>query len=251
MFRVYGYFVRPHGVNFAMYKFSCEMKRPYIVCHMVASIDGRIDCSMVDKISGDEYYETLDKLDCPTLLEGRVTMEHYNAAKEPFIANDPTPAGKPSVYKATDSDEYMVAVDTRGRLRWGGPEVDGVPLVCVVSEQVPQEYLEMLGNEKISYICIGHDAIDLKAAMEILRGEFGVERMAIIGGGHINGGFLAAGLIDEVSLLLAPGIDGRKGQTALFDGIGDMDRMPVRLSLESVERFGNDTLWIRYKPNYQ
>lgn len=27
------------------------MKRPYIVCHMVASIDGRIDCSMVDKIS--------------------------------------------------------------------------------------------------------------------------------------------------------------------------------------------------------
>lgn len=145
----------------------------------------------------------------------------------------------------------MVAVDTRGRLRWGASEVDGVPLVCIVSEQVPQEYLEMLGNEKISYICVGHDAIDLSAAMEILRGEFGVERMAIIGGGHINGGFLAAGLIDEVSLLLAPGIDGRKGQTALFDGIADMDRMPVRLSLESVERFGNDTLWIRYKPTYK
>ena len=33
--------------------------RPYVVCHMVASIDGRIDCAMVDKISGDEYYTTL------------------------------------------------------------------------------------------------------------------------------------------------------------------------------------------------
>ena len=226
------------------------MKRPYIVCHMVASIDGRIDCSMVDKISGNEYYDTLAKLDCPTQLEGRVTMEHYSASKEPFIANDPTPFGMTSVYKAVDSDKYTVAVDTHGRLRWPASEIDGVPLVCIVSKQVSQEYLEMLKNQGISYICIGREAIDLPRAMEILYEEFGVKRMAVLGGGHINGGFLAAGLIDEVSLLLAPGIDGRKGQTALFDGIADMNRMPVRLSLESVEHVGNGILWIRYKTNY-
>ena len=227
------------------------MKRPYIICHMVASIDGRIDCSMVDKISGNEYYETLEKLDCPVQLEGRVTMEHYNAAKEPFIANDTTPFGMTSVYKAVDSKEYIVAVDTHGRLRWPAAEIDGVPLVCIVSEQVPQEYLEMLRNERLSYICVGSDAIDLQAAMEILCTDFGVERLAVLGGGHINGGFLAAGLIDEVSLLLAPGIDGRKGQTALFDGIADIDRMPVRLALESVEQVGQGTLWIRYKTDYK
>lgn len=227
------------------------MKRPYIICHMVASIDGRIDCSMLDKISGNEYYETLEKLDCPVQLEGRVTMEHYNAAKEPFIANDTTPFGMTSVYKAVDSKEYIVAVDTHGRLRWPAAEIDGVPLVCIVSEQVPQEYLEMLRNERISYICVGSDAIDLQAAMEILCTDFGVERLAVLGGGHINGGFLAAGLIDEVSLLLAPGIDGRKGQTALFDGIADIDRMPVRLALESVEQVGQGTLWIRYKTDYK
>lgn len=223
------------------------MKRPYIVCHMVASIDGRIDCRMVDKISGDEYYETLEKLDCKTQLEGRVTMEHYNARKEPFTAADRTPAGMPSVYKAVESEGYMVAVDTYGRLCWPAPEIDGVPLVCIVSEQVAQEYLEMLRNEKISYICVGRESIDLCRAMEILGSEFGVERMAVLGGGHINGGFLAAGLIDEVSLLLAPGIDGRKGQTALFDGISDKKHAPVRLSLESVEQVGEGTLWIRYK----
>ena len=226
------------------------MNRPYIVCHMVASIDGRIDCSMVDKISGDEYYDTLAKLDYPTQLEGRVTMEHYSASKEPFIANDPTPFGKTSVYKAVDSDEYTVAVDTHGRLRWPASEIDGVPLVCIVCEQISQEYLEMLKNQGISYICIGREAIDLPRAMDILYEEFGVKRMAVLGGGHINGGFLAAGLIDEVSLLLAPGIDGRKGQTALFDGIADMNRMPVKLSLQSVERIENGTLWIRYKTNY-
>lgn len=223
------------------------MKRPYIVCHMVASIDGRIDCSMVDKISGDEYYDTLAKLDCPVQLEGRVTMEHYNASKEPFVAGDAAPCGMSSVYKAVDSDEYIVAVDTCGKLQWPASEIDGVPLICIVSERVSHEYLERLRKEEISYICVGHEYIDLAAAMEILCMEFGVERMAVLGGGHINGGFLAAGLIDEVSLLLAPGIDGRKGQTALFDGMADMNRMPVKLSLESVERIENGTLWIRYK----
>ncbi|MCM1036294.1 MAG: RibD family protein [Bacteroides sp.] len=223
------------------------MKRPYIVCHMVASIDGRIDCSMVDKISGDEYYDTLAQLRCPTLLEGRVTMQHYSAAAEPFVAEDPAPFGMTSVYKAVDAEGYMVAVDTHGKLRWAAADIDGKPLVCIVSEQVPREYLEMLREAGISYICTGRDGIDLRAAMEILHAEFGVERMAVVGGGHINGGFLSAGLIDEVSLLLAPGIDGRKGQTALFDGITDMDTAPAKLSLTAVERLDNDTVWLRYK----
>ena len=46
--------------------------RPYIVCHMMASVDGRIDCAMTEQIeSGDEYYEALAELGCPSLLMGR------------------------------------------------------------------------------------------------------------------------------------------------------------------------------------
>ncbi len=37
--------------------------------------------------------------------------------------------------------------------------------------------------------------------MEILHSEFGVERLAVTDGGHINGAFLAAELLDELSLL--------------------------------------------------
>ena len=221
-------------------------KRPYVICHLVASIDGRIDCAMVDKISGDEYYTTLEQLACPSSLEGRVTREHYSAAKEPFVAVDNRAVGKPSFHIATKSEGYAVAVDTRGRLRWPAAEIDGTPLLCIVSEEVPQGYLDTLKAQGISWICVGKGRIDLPQAMETLRKEFGVERMALLGGGHINGGFLAEGLIDEVSLLLAPGIDGRKGQTALFDGIEDMSRRPTALQLKSVDQLENGTLWIRY-----
>lgn len=221
--------------------------RPYIICHMVSSIDGRIDCAMVDKISGDEYYSTLEKLDCPSLLEGRVTMEHYNAAKEPFVPQINKPVGRQSVYVAEKSDAYMVSVDTLGRLRWNSNSIDEVPLICIVSERASEEYLDMLRKQKISWIAVGKENIDLVKAMEILYEQFHVKRLALLGGGHINGGFLQAGLIDEVSLLLAPGIDGRKNGTTVFDGITNKENMPVQLDLIRFEKVEKDVIWLRYR----
>lgn len=211
------------------------------------SIDGRIDCGMVDKISGDEYYTTLESLDCKASVEGRVTMEHYYALPGKFIANDKTPFGKRDVFKAVERNDFHICPDTHGSLQWESATMeDGRPLLILTTENVPGEYLEYLRNKGISYIAIGNEKIDLAGAMEILGTDFGVERIAVLGGGVINGGFLAAGLIDEVSLLLAPGIDGREGWRAMFDGITDQTKLPTRLSLQSVEKLDNDVLWIKY-----
>jgi len=65
------------------------------------------------------------------------------------------------------------------------------------------------------------------------------------GGGHINGAFLQAGLVDEVSLLLVPGIDGRHEVPAVFDGVKPASKTAVPLKLKSVDRREKDTLWLR------
>lgn len=223
--------------------------KPYIVCHMVASLDGRIDCSMVDKISGEEYYTTLAQLDCEAGLEGRVTLEHYTAEPDYFVPRVNKPVGEQAVHVAAQAAAYTVAVDTKGRLRWPESNPNGKHLICIVSEQAQEEYLDYLREKGISYIAVGAERIDLAQAMEILGAEFGIKRLTVLGGGHINGGFLEAGLLDEVSLLLAPGIDGRRGQTAVFDGISDMQRLPVPLKLQAVEQLANGVLWLRYLLN--
>ena len=52
------------------------MNKPYIVCHMMTSVDGRIDCAMTEQLPGvREYYDTLDALDVPTRVSGRVTAQ--------------------------------------------------------------------------------------------------------------------------------------------------------------------------------
>ena len=48
------------------------------------------------------------------------------------------------------------------------------------------------------------------------------------GGGIINGSFLKAGLIDELSLLIYPGIDGRAGIPAVFEYFSEHGERPAK-----------------------
>ena len=105
----------------------------------------------------------------------------------------------------------------------------------------------MLRKQKISYVVSGSSSADLTRAVKLLSEHFGIRTLLFEGGGHINGGFLEAGLVDEVSLLLLPGIDGRHHIPAIFDGVADSKRTAVPLRLKSVERREGDALWIRYE----
>lgn len=220
--------------------------RPYIICHMIASVDGRIDCDMTEQIEGgNEYYEALESLECPSMLMGRVTMQMHYALAEPFVAASPEPIGREAQHVARKSGAYCVAIDTLGKLQWGENEFDGQALVVITSQQCPRAYHDRLTEQGISWIATGGERIDLARAMELLGAEFGVERLAVTGGGHINGAFLEAGLLDEVSFMVAPGIDGRAGMAAVFDGIADSHRPATNLRLRSLQQMG-DTVWLRY-----
>ncbi len=222
------------------------MKKPHIVCHMMASVDGRIDCDMTEKIeSGEEYYEALAELNAPTTLCGRVTARMHYALPGTFEATDATPIGQETFHKASEADAYAIVADSKGTLLWDGNRLDDQPLLCIVSTCAPQEYLDYLKANGISFIATGREQTDLKRAMELLAEEFGVTRLAIVGGGKVNGGFLSAGLIDEMSLMIAPGIDGRSDQPSVFDGI-PATAEPTRLRLTHCKAYECGTVWMRY-----
>ncbi len=221
--------------------------RPYIICHMMASLDGRIDCDMTEQIDDtNHYYEALDQLECPSVMEGKITLVKHSALPGFFQGTQPYKDAGRQVYKAVEAKGYAIGVDTNGTLLWGDDTTEhfGKPLLMILSEKAGEEYLDYLKSKQISYLTIGQDAIDLKAAMEILHREFGVQRLAVVGGGHINGSMLDLGLIDEVSMMYGYGIDGREGMAAAFDG-RPMNRGPVRLTFKSVTE-QDGIVWMRY-----
>jgi len=88
--------------------------------------------------------------------------------------------------------------------------------------------------------------LNLKRVLEKLRKEFGIKKLLLEDGGKINGSFLAAGLIDELSVLVAPIADGAIGTPSLFDA--REGKGPARhLKLVSFEKRTGDLLWLRYK----
>ena len=145
------------------------MIKPYIVCHMMTSVDGRIDCAMTEHLPGvQEYYDTLDALDAPTRISGRVTAELEMALPGKFEAKTAEALGKEAFSKAADAEGYEIVVDTHGTLLWGESAEDERPLFILTSEQVSKEYLAYLNGKHISWIACGKEHVDLKRACEIL-----------------------------------------------------------------------------------
>jgi riboflavin biosynthesis pyrimidine reductase len=221
--------------------------RPRVICHMLSTVDGKIDGAALRAVTGGgEYEETGAALGGDAWVCGRTTMERHFAEPGPLVPASGAPAGPQPVHVARLADSYAVSVDTLGKLRWSRNDLGGDHLICVVSERAPADCLTMLREKGISYIVAGRGAVDLAEAVDRLGADFGIRTLLLEGGGHINGAFLEAGLVDEVSLLLAPGVDGRHEIPAAFDGMSPSRTAAVPLALKSVDRRDNGVLWIRY-----
>lgn len=221
--------------------------RPYVICHMLSSVDGKIDGASLKKVTGSGDYEaTGAQLKGDAWVCGRTTMQQHFAEHELFVSVSNRPAGPRPVFVARRAKSYAVSIDTMGKLRWWGGDLAGDHLICVVSERAPEDYLTMLREKGISYIVTGANSVDLVQAVKLLGDQFKIKTLLLEGGGHINGAFLQAELVDEVSILMVPGIDGRHDIPAVFDGVGPAGKGAVPLKLKSVEHRKNDTLWIRY-----
>ncbi|HYW11000.1 MAG TPA: RibD family protein [Longimicrobium sp.] len=224
--------------------------RPRVICHMMSSLDGRI---LTDgwPISGEgrRQYEVVHEGYAPDAwICGRVTMEeHFAQGVRPDeeVAREHQGGPREGFRAPGEHDSYAFAVDSSGRLAWDTNDIDGDHVVAVLSERVSDEYLAFLRGHGVSYLLAGARDVDLAVALRKIAAAFGVRTLMLEGGGRINGGMLRAGLIDEVSVLVSPVVDGRVGTPALFDV--DEDATPYRLALHSVEKRADDVLWLRYR----
>ena len=215
---------------------------------MAPSVDGRIvpgSWPDVRELTG-QYERTAASFDADAWIIGRISMEPY-AGK----ARVPTGRGGAAVPREdfiarADAPSYAIAVDPSGKLRWESGRIDEDHVVTVLTEQVSDRYLAFLRAKGVSYLFGGKHRIDLPTVLRKLRGRLGIRRLLLEGGGKINGSFLAADLIDELSVLVVPVADGGMAMPTLFDAV-EGPGPGRRLRLLRVERRSGDLLWARYR----
>lgn len=194
------------------------MTRPYVICHMVTSIDGKVTGDFLFQNecaeATDIYYRINRERKSDGFICGRVTMEgSFTGGWYPDLSQY-QPVDQKRDFLVDDlSGFYAIAFDTHGKLGWRSnkiidpdkdPGYDGAQIIEVLSEDVDERYLGYLEAMEIPYIFAGETAIDVELALFKLKKLIGCETLLLEGGSIINGAFERAGVVDELSLVVAP-----------------------------------------------
>jgi riboflavin biosynthesis pyrimidine reductase len=226
--------------------------KPHVICHMTSSVDGRTLGSRWrpdGKLSSVLFERLHDELDGDAWLVGRVTGQEFAKGKA-YPAGRGENFPREAWFARRDAKAYGVALDAHGKIVWGRADIGGDPIVAVLTDAVSDAHLAGLRSEGVSYIFAGETELDLGLVLEILNRELGVKRLLLEGGGATNGAFLRAGLVDEISLVLCPSVDGAKGAPAVFDSSGVLagPTAPVEaMLLESSQVVDGGAVWLRYR----
>ncbi len=235
------------------------MKRPYIIVHTHTSIDGNLDImDLFEFKEASRQYQELaldpikQQFNIQGYLNGKITTEdNMTFYKKPDL-DENAPVVPDGDYVANpDAPMYYLAIDARGELAYTENTFGygGIPshIVDVLTEQASNAYKHFLRKKKISYIIAGKNQIDYEVMLDKFYKLFGIKKMMVGGGGTLNWSFLQNGLVDEVSMILAPIANGDPNGHRFFVAKEPYSTTKeTAFQLKSVEQLEHGTLWIRY-----
>lgn len=221
--------------------------KPYIVAHMMSSVDGR---SLTDgwhlDYASDLYERTAATFEANGWICGRVTMQEISHGKDYPKGLAKSPIARTNHFVKRDASQYAISIDPQGRVAWKSATALESHVVEVLSEAVPDDFLAYLQSIGASYVFGGKSDIDLASVVETLARELDVKKLIVEGGSHVSGAFVQAGLVDEVSVLILPLVDGRDEHPSSFEVAMQQWKAPSYLKLASVEKTEHDAVWLRY-----
>jgi riboflavin biosynthesis pyrimidine reductase len=228
-----------------------NLMKPYVICHMMSSLDGHALTDGWDrpfkKAAGDLYEKLAQTFAFDGWICGRTTMEEiaHGEGYPKGLATAPVP--RTPYFAKRDADTYAIAIDGHGKVAWKSNEALGSHVVAVLTEAVSDDYLAYLRSIEVSYFFAGKTDIDLALVVQTLADELGTERLVVEGGPHVSGSFVNAGLVDEVSVLILPLVDGRGEHPASFEIAKEAWTTPSYLTLASADVQEGGAVWLRYK----
>ncbi|MCC8167153.1 MAG: dihydrofolate reductase family protein, partial [Planctomycetes bacterium] len=208
--------------------------RPYIFCHMLVSLDGKITGNFMDtpeceaagvafhniSFGNDPFYKHQG------WLSGRITTDdNFTDYRQPELDENAPAVPDGDFVAVANAPMYYVSVDPSGRLGWQSSELRyeevRAHVLEVLTGKATNAYKAFLRKLGISYIIAGEAELDYGLALSKIKNLFGVTTLMLGGGGVLNWSFIQAGMCDEVSVVIAAAADGSSTAPALFETRGD------------------------------
>ncbi|MEE1133491.1 MAG: 2,5-diamino-6-(ribosylamino)-4(3H)-pyrimidinone 5'-phosphate reductase [Methanobrevibacter sp.] len=218
--------------------------RPYVILNAAMTLDGKIATQTgSSNISGEKDLERVHEIrkECDAIMVGIGTV----------LADDP----RLTVHKIDarpEDNPVRVVVDSRGRTPIDAriTNSDAKTIIAMANEYKDDfkasEKYETFKNRGVKFFFSGDKRVDLKALMSYLHEE-GIDKLMLEGGSTLNFSMIKSGLIDEISICVAPMIVGGANAKTFFDGEGfDLMDDAVRLELTDSYTLDKDLI-LHYK----
>jgi len=229
-----------------------DATRPYVICHMCTTIDGKILSSRWGRLPGGHdaaqlFERTAASFSIPAWLVGTTTMKEFagrNVRLPPSVRH----IARTDQLAEPSARRFAIGADAKGVLRFQRAEVGGDHVVLLVTEQVSDAYLAHLQSAGVSYLFCGGSVISLSTALRKIGEKLKLPRLMLEGGGRFNGAMLRDRLVDEISQVIVPVVDGGAGVTSVFElPSTTMKRSAATLRLLSRRALPGGVQWLRYR----
>jgi len=218
---------------------------------MVTSIDGRLHPSRFTASPdgtrrdwSDQYEKVHAALRANAWLVGRVTMAEMSRAAA-HAPSGPWKVERPIHVAKTDATTFAVALDPSGKLHFQSPKLSGDQVIVLVGRDTPDSHLAELAADGISYMVAAGAEFDISSLLDVLARAFGITHLVVEGGAKTNGAFLAAQVVDELRVLVAPALDGAEHVQGIVDYRNGLAGI-VRLQLKSTDVLDHGVVQLTY-----
>ena len=237
------------------------MNRPYIFCHMMTSLDGKIMGDYMEtpegEAAGNVFYDIAFGKEPyyhhQGWLSGRITTDdNFTFYEKPELDEAAAPVPDGDFIVKANVPMYYISVNPSGKLGWKSNILHYIDttahVIEILTEKASNSYKAFLRKLGIPYIIAGTDKLDYSLAMEKLYDLFDIHTLMLGGGGILNWSFIQAEMCDEISIVIAASADGSTSTPALFStGNGFSANKAKGFILESAEVKYGGSVWLRYK----
>ncbi|MBE0683210.1 MAG: dihydrofolate reductase family protein [Anaerolineales bacterium] len=227
------------------------MNRPYTFINVAMTADGKIDTfeRKGAAISSKRDKERVDQLRAATdgiLVGGKTLLE-----EQPRLTVKSEALREARIQRGLSPNPVKVGVATsvaNADILFHSDFIKHGParVVIFTTSQTSKPQLEKLRALGVELFVDDSLRVDLKKMMATLK-KIGVDHLMVEGGGTMNFELMRLGLVDELTMYVAPMIFGGATAPTLADGIGIPRDAVIGMKLIDAEKWEDGGVFLRYK----
>ena len=229
------------------------MDRPFVFINAAMTIDGKIDTVQRKgaAISSQRDKERVDKLRAgadAVLVGGRTLLD-----EDPKLTVKSETLRQQRVQRGMSPNPIKVGVVSKAIFNSHSKflyEGNARVVIFTTNQTSKEELISLRGLNHVEVFIHDGARVDLKMMMHTLQ-EIGIKRLMVEGGATLNFELIKLGLVDEVSVYVAPMIFGGEQAPTLAAGSGFERSAAVNLKLIGSEDWKDGSVLLHYKVEKQ